>query len=58
VARETPIVGAGVPDQTRLRPLREVRSLDEYLDFLAQLEAVFGPVARPRELTTGERFLL
>jgi len=56
--REAPIVGADVPDQTRLRGPERVRDLDEFLEFLAGLEAVFGPLERRRELTTGDRFLL
>src|SRR5439155_934969 len=35
-----------------------VRDLDAFLEFLAQLEAVFGPTERTRQLTTGDRFLL
>jgi hypothetical protein len=35
-----------------------VRYLDEFLDFLARLRAVFGPDERPRRPTRGERFLL
>ena len=57
-AYEQPIIGAEVPDQTRLRGPDEVETLDEYLDFLDQLEAVFGPIARPGRITTGDRFLL
>ena len=56
--REAPIVGADVPDQTQLRGLTRASDLDEFLEFLADLEAVFGPLHRRRELTTGERFLL
>jgi len=56
--RQAPIVGAAVPDQTRLRGPERVRDLDEFLEFLAELEAVFGPLERRRELTVGDRFLL
>jgi len=52
------IVGADVGDQSELRPSFPVRDLDEFLEFLAQLEAVFGPIDAPRVLTTGDRFLL
>jgi len=53
--RQAPIVGAAVPDQTRLRGPERVRDLDE---FLAESEAVFGPLERRRELTVGDHFLL
>jgi len=56
--RQAPIVGAAVPDQRRLRGPERVRDLDEFLEFLAELEAVFGPLERRRELTVGDRFLL
>ena len=56
--REAPIVGADVPDQTRLRKPEPIRDLDEFLEFLAELEAVFGPLERRRELTVGDHFLL
>ena len=58
MSRDTPIVGAEVPDQRQIRLTRAVRNLDEFLEFLARLDAVCGPVARPREPTTGEWFLL
>jgi len=35
-----------------------VRSVEEFVEFLAALEAVFGPDDRPRPATTGNRFLL
>jgi hypothetical protein len=56
--RDTQIVGPDVGDQTRLRPQPAVRDLDEFLEFLARLEAVFGPIERRPQLTTGKRFLL
>src|SRR5947199_402966 len=48
---------------SRLSPVdfifaRRERALDMLLEFLAQLEAVFGPTERTRQLTTGDRFLL
>jgi hypothetical protein len=52
------LVGPDVPDQTRLRPPAPVRHLDEFLEFLARIEALFGPIERPPQRTTGERFLL
>jgi len=52
------IVGTCVPDQSDLRPPRPVRDVDEFLEFLAQVEALFGPIEAPRALTTGDRFLL
>jgi hypothetical protein len=59
VARgQASIIGAEVPDQTRLRPEPPIRAVDDFLDFLARLEAVFGPLERPREPTTGDRFRL
>jgi hypothetical protein len=55
---ESPIVGPEVADQSRLRPQTAVRDLDEFLEFLARVEAIFGPIRRARRPTTGERFLL
>ncbi len=55
---DAPIVGADVPDQTRLRPPAPVRDLEEFLRFLAWIEATFGPVKRPLRPITGNRFLL
>jgi len=52
------IIGAEVPDQASLRVPQRVRDLDEFLAFLAKLEAVFGPIARRRHVTTGDHFLL
>jgi hypothetical protein len=56
--REAPIVGPDVPDQRTLRPPERVLNLDEFLDFLARLEDVFGHVERRPRRTTGDRFLL
>ena len=47
-----------IPDQRQLRPDPPVRSVEEFVAFLAQIEAVFGPDDRPRRPTTGDRFLL
>ena len=47
-----------VPDQRILRPDPPVRSIEEFVAFLIQLEAVFGRDDRPRSPTTGKRFLL
>jgi hypothetical protein len=47
-----------VPDQRMLRPDLPVRSVEEFVAFLAELEAIFGRDDRPRGPTTGERFLL
>jgi hypothetical protein len=55
---EESIVGPGVADQDRLRPPVPTSDLDDYIEFLAQLEALFGPPAQPREVTSGDRFLL
>jgi len=52
------IVGHDVREQTTLRVPRPVRDLDEFLEFLARLEAIFGPLESPRVPTTGDRFLL
>jgi hypothetical protein len=52
------IVGPDVPDQAVLRPPRPVRDLDEYLEFLRRIEAMFGRVARPPRPTLGDRFRL
>lgn len=35
-----------------------VRTVEEFVEFLAALEAVFGPDDRPRPPTIGHRFLL
>jgi hypothetical protein len=40
------------------RPDPPVRTVEEFVAFLAQLEAVFGPDDRPRQPIIGERFLL
>ena len=58
VERDRPIVGADVPDQATLRPSAPARDLDEFIEFLTRLEALFGPIVRASELTTGDRFLL
>jgi len=47
-----------VIDQRVRRPVQRVRDLDEFLEFLAHLDAIFGVLERPREITTGDRFLL
>jgi hypothetical protein len=52
------IVGPNVRRQTTLRPPKAVRDLDEFLDFLERLEAVFGRIERPRRITRGRHFLL
>ena len=52
-----PLVSA-IPDQRRLRPEPPVRSVDEFVAFLAEVEAVVGRDERPRPPTTGVRFLL
>jgi len=56
--RPDTIVGTEVRDQSELRPPLPVRDLDQFLEFLAQLEALFGPIEAPRVPTTGDRFLL
>jgi hypothetical protein len=52
------IIGPEVSDQAKLRPERPVRDLDEFLEFLANIEAVFGPIERPARISTGAHFLL
>lgn len=52
------IVGRAVADQTRLRPIVPLRSIDEFVAFLAEIEDLFGPLERPRVPTTGKRFKL
>jgi hypothetical protein len=47
-----------VADQRTLRPDPPVRSIEEFVAFLAQVEAVVGPDDGPRKPTTGESFLL
>ena len=45
-------------DQRRIRPTMPIRDLDEYVKFLAEVEAVFGPIRQPRRISRGGRFLL
>lgn len=47
-----------VPDQRTLRADPPVRSIEEFVAFLIQIEAVIGHDDRPRRPTTGDRFLL
>ena len=56
--RRAAIVGPDVGDQAQLRPAVPLRSIDEFVSFLAQLEDLFGPIERARVPTTGERFEL
>ena len=56
--KHAPIVGPDVADQTQLRPAVPLRSIDEYVAFLAQLEDFFGPVDRVQVPTTGKHFEL
>ena len=56
--RHAAIVGPDVGDQMQLRPVAPLRSIDEFVSFLAQLEELFGPMQRARALTTGESFEL
>ena len=55
---EAPIVGRGVRDQTTLRRPKRVRDLDEFLEFLERVDAVFGPVKWKRDVTRGDHFRL
>jgi hypothetical protein len=56
---EFDIVGRDpIADQRTLRPQRPVNSLAEFVEFLAELEEVFGPTMRPVRPTEGTRFLL
>ena len=56
--RQDSIVGSDVGDQTRLRPVVPLRSIDEFVAFLAQLEDCFGPLERVQVATTGKCFEL
>jgi hypothetical protein len=56
--KKQPIVGPGVASQTKLRPSASVRDLDEFIEFLRRIRAVFGTDDRPRRPTTGDRFRL
>ncbi len=47
-----------IPERSLLDPDRPVRSIEEFVEFLAALEAVFGPDDRPRPPMTGGRFRL
>lgn len=49
---------AVLPDRPCLDDARPVRSIEEFVEFLASLEAVFGREKRPRPPTKGGRFLL
>ena len=57
-----PVVDAealiGLREQSRLRPPRSERDLDEFLEFLGRLQVLFRPADRPRPLTRGEHFRL
>ena len=56
---EFDIVGRDpIADQRTLRPQRPVNSLAEFVEFLAELEEVFGPTMRPVRPIEGTRFLL
>lgn len=50
-------IAGRMPDQRELRVLR-VTTLDDFVAFLDQLEAVFGPTESPRKPITGECFRL
>jgi hypothetical protein len=56
--RNGAIVGPEVGDQSKLRPVKAARSLDEFIAFLVQIEALFGRIERPRDRTEGEDFRL
>ena len=40
------------------RPTVPIRQLSTFLDFLAELEEIFGPIAKERRIGGGDRFLL
>ena len=42
-----------MPDQRRIRRQKPARDLDEFLGFLAKLEAIFGPVKKPAQINRG-----
>lgn len=58
----TAAVDGQAPPAARVQPGPgadvSVRTVEEFVEFLAALEAVFGPDDRPRPPTTGHRFLL
>jgi hypothetical protein len=56
--KQDPIVGPDVANETQLRPTAPVRSIDEFLAFLQQIEELFGPTKRAQLPTTGEHFKL
>jgi len=47
-----------IPDQRTVRPERAVSSLGEFVEFLTELEEVFGRKIRPVRPIEGNRFLL
>ena len=47
-----------LPHQRGARPDQAVRSIEEFVEFLTQVEAVTGSDDRPRGPTVGHRFLL
>jgi hypothetical protein len=53
-----PIVTGDIRDQARLRPDEPARDLDEFLEFLGWIEAMFGRTKPPERLSTGEHFRL
>lgn len=55
---EAPIAAGSIPEQEELRPTRPVRSVEEFLRFLAEVEELFGPVEKPPGGIGGDRFVL
>ncbi|MGH7802827.1 MAG: hypothetical protein ACREQJ_00640 [Candidatus Binatia bacterium] len=45
-------------DQRRLRPTEPIRRLSKFLEFLAEIEEIFGPITKTRRIAGGGRFLL
>jgi len=53
------VVGADpLPSQEAVRPERPPRNLREFVRFLDEIEAVFGPSKRRPRVVRGDRFLL
>ena len=45
-------------DQRRIRPTLPIERLSTFLDFLAEIEEIFGPIVKKRRVGGGDRFLL
>jgi hypothetical protein len=49
---------APASDQRRIRPTQPIVDLAEFVAFLGDFEAMFGPIRKPRRIARGSRYLL